>query len=128
MKVGYFPEAEQSPYWEAIKALLEPAAKLGNIEVKEEPDLVWVAADNGTVWAAFTARLVGKVLEIRCGGGTRLQDWIYEADEAFTDFGRTCNADRLELRGRKGWGRFAQRFGWVLDRFEDTSPVFKKEL
>ncbi len=128
MNVGYFPDAEQSPHWEAIKRLLEPAAKLGDIEVKEEPDLVWVATDNGTVWAAFTARLVGKVLEIRCGGGTRLHDWIYQADEAFTEFGKTCKANRLELRGRTGWGRFAQRYGWTLDRFENGVPVFKKEL
>lgn len=129
MRVGYLPDAEQREIWPQIEAMLAPVALAGGIETKGPGDSVWVAEEVGTVWAAFTLRLVGPVMEIRCGTGKRLSDWLEEAEQVFTAYAEDCGAERLHLRGRKGWGRFAMRFGWQAKGFdEDGRPVFEKEL
>lgn len=129
MIVSFFPEAEKSEHWPAIRKLLEPAANMGGIEPKEDQDLIWVAFDRGKVWAAFTIRLVGQTVEVRCAGGARLFDWVRQFEEAMCAFGRDCSAACVELRGRKGWGRWATRWGWRrVDDDEDGRPVFRKEL
>lgn len=129
MIISFFPEAEKSEHWPAIRELLAPAAKMGGIEAKEDNDLIWVALDKGKVWAAFTIRLVERVLEIRCAGGARLFDWVEPFERTMTDFGRDCSAGCLELRGRRGWGRWAERLGWRYHgQDEDDRPVFRKDL
>lgn len=128
MIISFFPEAEKSEHWPAIKRLLEPAAKLGGIEPKEDGDLIWVALESGKVWAAFTTRLVKRTLEIRCAGGARVFEWVKLFDAAMTAFGRDCSAARLELRGRKGWGRWADELGWKYRGKADGLPVFRKDL
>lgn len=126
--ISFFPEAEKSEHWPAIQALLQPAADLGGIDPKEDGDLIWLALEGGKVWAAFTVRLANRVLEIRCAGGTKLWAWLEPFEAAMTAFGKDCSAARLELRGRRGWSRWARKLGWNFDRYEDGKPVWIKEL
>jgi len=129
MQIAYLPDAEATPHWGAIEALLKPAAELGGIKPKEPEDLIWIAIERGRIWAAVTVRLVGEVLEIRCAGGGRLFDWIKPCAATLTDFARDCGATALELRGRRGWSRWARELGWKYDRDDERgSPVFRKEI
>lgn len=129
MHIRWMQEPEHHPTWPAIKALLQPAADVGGIEPYEPGDMVWLATENGTVFAAMTTRFANGVAEIRCVGGTRLRDWLPAWANVFEDWARACGADWLECRGRKGWGRFAERFGWRFSHTDqDGLPVFEKEL
>lgn len=128
MTISFLPEAEQSPLWEGIRKLLEPAAQIGGIKPKDELDLIWIAHEGGTVWAAFTVALMGERLDIACAGGTRLKDWLEPFEATMTAFGLSCGAKELALTGRKGWGRWAKRFGWKLDGELNGKPVYVKDL
>ena len=129
MRIAYLPDAENTSHWEAIEDLLKPAAEMGGIKPKEAEDLIWIAIERGRVWAAFTVRLVGRVLEIRCAGGGRLFDWVAPCEATLTDFARDCGSKALELRGRRGWSRWARKFGWKYDRDDERgSPVFRKDI
>lgn len=129
MEIVSLPEPTQHPAWGQIKALLEPAAKVGGIEPYEPGDVVWLAIEDGKVWAAMASRLSFGTAEIRCVGGTRLTDWLPRWAAVFEEWARNCGADWLECRGRNGWARFADRFGWKFSHTDGAGlPVFEKEL
>ncbi len=130
MQISYLPDAESHPLWPDIYRILEPAAKLGDVEVKENEDLVWVMFDGPTLYGAATTRLLpGDEVQIRCAGGTRFKDWMPLLDGIVADWGRDCGAWKATMRGRHGWARFAERFGWVaLGKDEDGLTIFEKEL
>jgi hypothetical protein len=129
LNIVYLPEPESHPLWPEIRSLLEPAARLGGIEPYEPGDVVWLAFEGGKVWAAMVSRLAFDVAEIRCVAGTRLKDWLPQWAAVFEEWARNCEAGLLECRGRKGWGRFADRFGWKFAHVDDDGlPVYQKEL
>ncbi len=129
MEFSYLPDAEQSPLWPAIKALLQPAADYGEIDVFEDGDLIWIAFDGPTIFAAAVTRLLGDEAELRLAAGTRLRDWIALLDATVSAWARDCGAYRLTMRGRKGWARFARAFGWVaLGHDHKGRTMFAKEL
>jgi hypothetical protein len=129
MIVGFLPDADKSDHWPAIKALLDPAAELGGIEAKEDGDLIWVALENGIVWAAFTVALVAERLELKCAGGTRMWRWVPLLDAALTAFAKDTGKSKLQTRGRLGWKRFGDRLGWAfVGNDERGLPVFEKEI
>jgi hypothetical protein len=113
VEFSYLPDATTHPVWPAIEALLKPAAEYGDIDVCENGDLVWVAYDGPTVFAAAVTRPLDDEAELRMAAGTRLNDWIHLLDAAVTAWARENGAWRIVMRGRKGWGRFASRFGWA---------------
>lgn len=129
MIVGYLPEPEKHPAWTNIKALLDKAAAVGGIEAYEPGDVVWLAIEDKTIWAAMVSRFGDGVAEIRCVGGARLKDWLPQWAKVFEEWAGSCGAELLECRGRKGWGRFAERFGWKFAHVDDDGlPVYQKEL
>jgi len=129
VRVGYLPDPEQHPAWGDIKALLDKAARVGGIEAYEPGDVVWLALDDKTIWAAMVSRFGNGVAEIRCVGGARLNDWLPEWAHIFEEWARNCGARWLQCRGRKGWARFAKRFGWNFSHHDSEGlPVFEKEL
>lgn len=128
VKVAYFPDAEQSEHWGAIKELLEPAARRGGIEAKEDGDLIWIAVEDGIVWAAFTIALTD-CLELKCAGGTRMREWVPLLDQVLTAFARDAGKSKLQTRGRWGWKRFGDKLGWKhVGNDERDFPVFEKEV
>jgi len=129
VKVAFFPDADKSEHWGAIKALLEPAARRSGIEVKENGELVWIALESGIVWAAFTVRVVAERVELICAGGTRMREWVPLLDEVLTRFARDAGKSRLQTRGRWGWKRFGDKLGWSLVGCDEKGlPVFEKEV
>lgn len=129
MQVGYLPDPEGHPAWGNIKALLERARRYNPVEIYEPGDVVWLAIEDKTIWAAMVSRLNHGVAEIICVSGTKLDAWLPQWAAIFEEWARNCGADWLECRGRKGWARFAERFGWQFSHHDkDGLPVFEKEL
>lgn len=128
MQVAYLPDAEASPLWPEILALLKRGASLSGCKPKEPEDTVWTAIEGGTVFAAFTLRLTDEALEIRCAGGSRLWSWVALLDDAATEIARR-EGKKLHCRGRKGWARFAKRLGWEFVGHDEAGlPMFEKEV
>lgn len=129
VELSFMPEAQSHPAWPAIEALLKPAADYGDIDVWEDGDLVWVAYEGPTIFAAAVTRFLDDEAELRLASGTRLNDWIHLLDAEVTAWARANGAWRIAMRGRKGWGRFASRFGWVASGKDHKGrTMFVKEL
>jgi hypothetical protein len=127
--MSYLPDAEKHPLWPAIYDLLKPAADYGDIDVHEDGDLVWIAFDGPTVFAAAVARPLGDEAELRIAAGSRFREWMPQLDAELTAWARANGAWRLTMRGRMGWARFAKRFGWVALGHDDAGRMlFQKEL
>ena len=129
MEFSYLPDATEHPAWPAIKALLQPAADYGDIEPWEDGDLVWIAFEGPTIFAAAVTRPLGDEAELRLAAGTRLNEWIHLLDAQVSEWARMNGAYRLTMRGRRGWVRFAKRFGWaVLGQDHKQRTLFEKVL
>lgn len=129
MELSYLPDAVNHPLWPAIKALLQPAANYGEIDAFEDGDLVWIAYEGPTVFAAAVARPLGDEAELRLASGTRFREWMPLLDAELTVWAKGNGAWRLTMRGRDGWARFAERFGWVATGKDHKGrTMFEKEL
>jgi hypothetical protein len=127
--VSYLPDPESHPLWNGIRELLRPAAEYGGIPIKDEDELVWVAIDGPTIFAAATTLLWNDgEAELRLAGGARHREWIAPLDEMVSAWARDAGATRLTMRGRKGWARYARAFGWVVSGTEDGKQLYEKVL
>ena len=124
MIVSYLPDAETHRLWPQIRALLEPAAKFGSVEVECSNQVVWIAHEGGTIHAAATTLLYDNgSAELRLAGGHRHRDWAPQLSETVSAWARSAGATRLTMKGRRGWARYAHRLGWVAH-----GTIYEKEL
>lgn len=131
MELSLLLEPERHPAWPAIEALLRPAARYGGVETFEPGvDWLWIAFEGPTVFAAAVTRFYEDGdAELRMAAGTRLNDWVGLLDAAVSAWARDGGAHKLIMRGRKGWERFSDRFGWVATgNDEGGRTMFEKEL
>lgn len=130
MIVSFLPEPEKHPLWPGIRELLEPAAKFGGIPAYSGDECVWVAFDGPTVFAAATTIMWNDgEAELLLAGGTRFRDWMGLLDATVSAWARDCGAEKLTMRGRKGWARFARAFGWVASGAdEEGRQIYEKDL
>jgi len=110
--------------------LLEPAAQYGGIDTYEPGDWVWIIYDGPILYGAAVTRLLpGDEAELRLAGGSRSMKWAELLDGVVSDWARTGGAHRLTSRGRRGWARFAKRFGWSpLGQDHENRHMWTKEL
>ena len=78
---------------------------------------LWVVMDEGDiVVAAFTTRLIvypqRKALALDWVGGTRMREWADQMIETMTRYAGELGCEHLEGYGRKGWGRFLEKYGF----------------
>lgn len=130
MELSHLPDAHLREDWPIIEALLRPALSEPDDELFDPAsDVAWAIYEDATLYAAATTRLrTDGIAELRLAGGTRLRDWIGLLDEAVTDWARLCGATALNMRGRKGWGRFAAACGWDCLGMDEGKMLFTKEL
>ena len=129
MQVSYLPDPEHHPLWNEIRALLKPAADFGEIPIRDSDEFVWIAFEGTALFAAGTTLLWDDgEAEIRLCGGHRHKDWVHEALALVEAWARRCDAKRLTMRGRKGWGRYVRPFGWVSLGIEDGRTLYEKAL
>ena len=129
MIVSYLPDPESHPLWSDIKELLRPAAEQGGYGVRDEGELVWIAFEGQTVFAAGTTAIWDDgEAEIRLCAGVRHREWVCEALRIVEAWARDAGASRLTMRGRRGWLRYVRRFGWDATGIEDGKQIFEKAL
>lgn len=129
MIVSYLPEPEQHPLWPDIKAMLKPAADYGEIPIFDDGECLWIAFEGPILFAAGTTLLWNDgEAEIRLCGGARHREWVGQALELVETWARLAGANRLTMRGRKGWGRYVRSFGWVALGCEDGKQLYEKVL
>lgn len=128
--ISTLPEPQRHPAWPDIEHMLRPALSEPGHELFDPSiDVVWIAYEGQTIFAAATSRLRNDgTAELRLAGGVRHRDWVAALDEGVTEWARLCGALSLVMRGRKGWGRYARPFGWVVSGFDDGQQIFTKEL
>ena len=129
MNIGIIPDPESHRDWEAIKALLEPAAKRGGVPVLEEGEQVWSVTDGAEHLAAATARTtVENFGEIILVGGVQRRRWLAGLDRLIsswlTDEGMQC----VRAYGRMGWKRELEAMGWRVIGRDGKIMAYEKAL
>lgn len=123
------PDAESHPLWPAIRELLKPAAEFGSIPVDDPGQLIWIAHEDGTVFAAATSLLWDDgEAELRLAGGCRHREWAGLLSEVVSAWAKAAGAEKLIGRGRKGWARYARACGWVVLGTEGEDTIYEKVL
>lgn len=130
VEVSFLPDPEGHRLWPQIAALLKPAADYGGMPVRDEDELVWIAFDGPTIFAAATTVLwADGEAELRLAGGARHREWARPLSETVSAWAKNAGAHRITGRGRKGWARYARAFGWVATgQDEDGRMIFEREL
>lgn len=127
MEVSYLPEPEQHPLWPEIESLLQPATE--GREVLHPADVVWIAFEGPTLFAAATSRLFDDgTAQLRLAGGCRHKEWAEQLSDTVSAWAKAAGANRLTGRGRKGWARYARAFGWDASGADDGRLLFEKDL
>jgi hypothetical protein len=129
MELSWLPDPHLRPDWPVVEAMLRPALT-GSELFNPAIDVCWLIYEGRTALGAATTRLTTDgIAELRLAGGTRFREWIGLLDETVTDWARQAKASRLRMVGRKGWARFAARFGWAsLGCDDDGKAMFEKVL
>jgi hypothetical protein len=128
MQVNYLPDPEQHPLWPQIRALLEPAAKFGDVAVECPNQVIWIAHEDGTVYAAATTVLYQDEAELRLAGGYRHRDWAPQLSETVSGWAKSAGAKKLTMKGRRGWARYARVCGWVTLGKKENGMIYEKVL
>ena len=114
--------------WEDVKAVLDPAVKTSKnkLSIKDVRDYIeegiyelWVVMDNTKIVAAMTTRVIEyperKALAMDFIGGSRMKEWLPEAQRTLEKFAKDNKCLHLEGYGRKAWKRWLDKYGWKPD-------------
>ena len=83
--------------------------------------VLWVVLDtnNDEIIAAITTRIIEyperRALAMDFIGGTRMKEWLPEAQSTIVQFANDNNCSHLEGYGRKAWSRWLKKYGWEPD-------------
>ena len=111
MIVSYLPEPLNHPLWNDIERLIRQGTEEG-ANVLDDNELVWIAFDGPTLFAAGTIALIDDVAWLLAVGGFEHRRWLETALGVATNWARDCGAKVLRMRGRKGWARAFRGLGW----------------
>ena len=126
MNIGIIPDPENHRDWEAIKALLEPAAKFGEREILRPLEMVWVVYDNELKGAAVASLKMDDTGEVSLVGGTDYRRWIKQLDWLICSWMRREGMSRVRAYGRKGWRKVLT--DWEAMTLEDGQTAYEKVL
>lgn len=130
MNIGILSDPLSDPAWPQIKALLEPAAKLGGVPILEDNEEVWTVTDGGELLAAATGRICpaerhGEI--ILCGGADRKR-WLGNLEWLLCAWFRAEGMKRAYAYGRKGWTKELSKMGWEVIGEEKGVTAYQKVL
>ena len=126
MDIGIIPDPENHRDWEAIKALLEPAAKFGEREILRPLEMVWVVYDDELKGAAVASLKMDDTGEVSLVGGTDYRRWIKQLDWLICSWMRREGMSRVRAYGRKGWRKVLT--DWEAMTLEDGQTAYEKVL
>lgn len=111
MIVAYLPEPHKHPLWNDIERLIRQGTD-EDANVLDENELVWIAFEGTTLFAAGTIALIRDEAWLLAVGGFEHKRWLEQALGVATNWAKDCGAKRLRMRGRKGWARAFRGLGW----------------
>lgn len=126
MLIGIIPDPLSHPDWFKIKALLDPAAKLGGVPILAPNEAVW-AVYAPHLMAAATARLTdaGHGEIILCGG-SEAKEWAMPLADRICDWFQAEGMTAARIYGRRGWARLLK--DWRIIGCENGFTGFEKVL
>ena len=114
--------------WDDVVKVLKPAVDTakGKLGIKDIKDYLyngayelWVVMDGTKIVAAITTRIIDyperRALAMDFIGGTRMKEWLPEAQGIITRFARDNGCRHLEGYGRKAGIRWGRQHGWKQD-------------
>lgn len=130
MEVSALPDAASHILYPEFLAMLETAVTDGGKAFDPAIDTMWIAYEGKVVWGAATTRIrTDGVARLHLAGGKRFRDWIGPLDEAVSQWARRRGCDLIVMRGRKGWQRYADRFGWASSAPDEDGMIsFEKAV
>jgi hypothetical protein len=124
--VAYLPEPHKHPLWNDIQRLIQLGTDPG-VPIIEDNELVWIAFEERTLFAAGTIALKSDGAWLLAVGGYEHKRWLRQALDVAASWARDCGAGKLLMRGRRGWARALVRAGWDASR-EGDNWLYSKDL
>ena len=128
MMFSAVPKQVVDVVWDDVVKVLKPAVdtakgKLGIKDIKSYLSdglyELWVVMDGTKIVAAITTRIIEyperRALAMDFIGGTRMKEWLPQAQKTIEQFAVDNNCSHLEGYGRKAWGRWLGKYGWEPD-------------
>lgn len=127
MIVSYLPEPHKHVLWNEIQRLLR-AGTDPDANILDENELVWIAFEGNTLFAAGTIALKSDGAWLLAVGGYEHKRWLEAALDVAASWARDCGASSLRMCGRKGWSRIFRELGWRVRPSDDGRFFYEREL
>ena len=126
LRISSVPQDAVKLVWKDVDRVLNKSVAT----VKDKSDMIdildgvfdgtyalWVVLDDDdSIVAAFTTRLIvypsRRALALDWVGGTRMKEWADQMIDTMRQYAREVGCEHLEGYGRKGWGRFLEKYGF----------------
>ena len=126
LRISLVPQDAVKLIWKDVERVLEKSVAT----VKDKAEMIdvldgvfdgtyalWVVIDeDNSIVAAFTTRLIvypsRKALALDWVGGTRMKEWADQMIDTMKRYADELGCEHLEGYGRKGWGRFLNKYGF----------------
>ena len=126
LRISLVPHEAVRLVWKDVDRVLNKSVAT----VKDKSDMIdildgvfdgtyalWVVLDeDDSIVAAFTTRLIvypsRRALALDWVGGTRMKEWADQMIDTMRQYAREVGCEHLEGYGRKGWGRFLEKYGF----------------
>jgi hypothetical protein len=126
LRISSVPQNAVKLVWKDVDRVLNKSVAT----VKDKSDMIdvldgvfdgtyalWVVLDeDDNIVAAFTTRLIvypsRRALALDWVGGTRMKEWADQMIDTMRQYAREVGCEHLEGYGRKGWGRFLEKYGF----------------
>jgi hypothetical protein len=126
LRISLVPQDAVRLVWKDVDRVLEKSVatvknKSSTIDVLDGvfdgTYALWVVLDeDNNIVAAFTTRLIvypqRRALALDWVGGTRMKEWADQMIDTMRQYAREVGCEHLEGYGRKGWGRFLEKYGF----------------
>lgn len=126
LRISSVPQDAVRLVWKDVDRVLNKSVAT----VKDKSDMIdildgvfdgtyalWVVLDeDDNIVAAFTTRLIvypsRRALALDWVGGTRMKEWADQMIDTMRQYANEVGCEHLEGYGRKGWGRFLEKYGF----------------
>jgi hypothetical protein len=126
LRISSVPQNAVKLVWKDVDRVLNKSVAT----VKDKSDMIdvldgvfdgtyalWVVLDeDDNIVAAFTTRLIvypsRRALALDWVGGTRMKEWADQMIDTMRQYASEVGCEHLEGYGRKGWGRFLEKYGF----------------
>ncbi len=115
------PPQDVPRVWHDVRPWISSALEQGDAAFTPEQTLdailcgrmgLWLIYDGDNPLGAFTTLVDRGAVTVFTLGGEGMADWLDEADDFVTSYGRLQGCRFVNLTGRRGWTKILQRRGY----------------